>query len=88
MFKRAPIEPDDLATLLGAIRSNTQEEVEKFEPDLVAEYLQSVLKTQGADIQLGMLSDSEKEIVRQLLAGLPAGTVSKNLQASYRKVLS
>jgi tetratricopeptide (TPR) repeat protein len=87
MFKKAPIEPDDLGMLLAAVRSNAQDDSDKFDTDLVSDYLQSILKTHTADIQLGMLSDSEKEVIRELLAGLPAGAVTKPLQASYRKVL-
>jgi tetratricopeptide (TPR) repeat protein len=82
MFMRCPIEPDDLATLLGAIQSNLQDG--QFQPDRIAEYLQCLLKTHTADIQFGMLSDSEKEILRMLLSSLPADS---GLHKPFRKIL-
>jgi tetratricopeptide (TPR) repeat protein len=84
IFARAPIEPDDLATLLAAIRANLKDEEEGFKQDVVADYLKSLLKTYSADIQFGMLSDSEKEVVRELLATSSADS----LQAKFRKILS
>lgn len=86
IFARSPIEPDDLATLLTAVRTNTQE---ADQADTAGEYLHCLLKTNSADIQFGMLSDAEKEIVRSLLASLSAdGARTKALQASFKKVLA
>lgn len=89
MFKRSPIEPDDLASLIAAIRSSTVAEEDQLQPDVVGEYLQALLKTHSADIQMGMLSDSEKQVVKELLSSLPASEpVTKSLQTSYRKILA
>jgi len=86
IFARFPIEPDDLATVLVALRCHADDV--SFEPDLVAEYLRCLLKTNRADIQFGMLSDSEIEVVRELLGTLPAGSEdTKSLQVSFQEIL-
>jgi len=88
MFKRSPIEPDDLATLVAAIKLSVDGEAH-LQQDTVQEYLQALLKTHSADIQMGMLSDSEKQVVKDLLSLLPQSESStKSLQASYRKILA
>jgi tetratricopeptide (TPR) repeat protein len=84
LFAKAPIEPDDLAMLLSAIRTNAHLAEDRIEPEVVAEYLQQLLRTKTADIQFGMLSDSEKEVVRELLASTSTQT---GLQASFRQLL-
>jgi len=86
LFRQSPIEADDLATLLGALKTNLQEETEHFGPDAVAEYLRQLLRTRTADIQFGMLSSSEKEVLRSLVSALPAGTAS-DVRKDLRAVL-
>jgi len=84
LFLRAPIEADDLATVIFALRNSAEEEKASFGPDVVAEYLRQLLRTKNSDIQFGMLSDSEKEVVRGLLAGMSeadAGGLRKSLRS-------
>jgi tetratricopeptide (TPR) repeat protein len=88
LFSKAPIEPDDLATLLSAIRTGLSLAEDRIESEVVAEYLQQLLRTRTADIQFGMLSNAEKEVVRELLAVIPGSLpASSKLQASFRELL-
>jgi len=89
LFSRSPIEPDDLATLLSAIRSNAQDHEADFGPEVVAEYLRQILRSKNAETQLAMLSTSEKQVLCELLEGLPAGgEARRTLQTSLRAVLA
>jgi tetratricopeptide (TPR) repeat protein len=88
LFAKAPIEPDDLATLLSAIRTSLNLAEDRIEPEVVAEYLQQLLRTRTADIQFGMLSNAEKEVVRELLAVIPSSLPAcSKIQASFRELL-
>jgi len=87
IFSRTPAEPDDLATLIVAIKSNMDSQDVDCGPAVVGDYLKGLLKTNSADIQFGMLTDSEKDVVRELLAALPADAATKSMQASFKKIL-
>jgi len=73
LFSRSPMEADDLATLLLALRNSVQDPGADFGPDAAAEYLRQVLRTRNAETQFAMLSSSEKQVLRELVGALPAG---------------
>mmetsp|Transcript_108128 Transcript_108128/g.345345 ORF Transcript_108128/g.345345 Transcript_108128/m.345345 type:complete len:203 (+) Transcript_108128:2-610(+) len=88
LFNRAPIEADDLGTLLGALKSNLGDAGAGFTCENGADYLRALLKTAGAATQLSMLSSTEQAIIEEVLSGLPAGTAStKALRQALRCAL-
>lgn len=88
LFSKAPIEPDDLATLLSALRTNAQERVADFSPEVVADYLRHLLRSRNAETQFAMLSASEKQVLRELVNSVPSGSEGRrSLEGSLAKVL-
>lgn len=67
LFSKSPMEPDDLALLLAALRTSVQDPQADFGPELVADYLQQVLRSRNAETQFAMLSASEKQVLRELV---------------------
>jgi len=77
LFTRVPMEPDDLAVLLSALQTNVKEA--KLGSDRVAEYLRQLVRTKSADIQISMLSASEREVLQDLAQVLPASDAVRTM---------
>jgi len=88
LFSRSPIEPDDLATLLAALRLTDDVSGEPlFDQELRAEYLRQLVRTNTSDMQFAMLSTSEKEDLRELMSSLPASDPGRKTRAFLQKAL-
>ncbi|CAJ1367922.1 unnamed protein product [Effrenium voratum] len=85
LFSRSPIEADDLALVLQTLRTAASA-AEPLPGPRVGEYLQQLLRTHGAGTQFSMLSSSEKQLVRELVAMVP-GSSGDDLKQSFTKVL-
>lgn len=86
-FSKSPIEADDLATALLAIRTGANASSGALlRPELVGEYLRQLLRTCTADMQFSMLSSSEKEVIRELLEKVPPAAQSE-LKSRFEKIL-
>jgi tetratricopeptide (TPR) repeat protein len=85
LFSKNPIEADDLATLLAALKANLRDEPDTCGPAVVADYLRQLLRTRSADTQFKMLSTSEREMLSEMLAQLPAS--EEKLRVSFRKII-
>lgn len=88
LFIRAPMEADDMAMFLSAIRTSVQEGARDFGPETVADYLVHLLRTKAAETQLNMLSSEEMELLRQLADLVqPEMQVAKGLQKALKSIL-
>eukprot|EP00929_Paragymnodinium_shiwhaense_P099033 TRINITY_DN605_c0_g1_i1.p1 TRINITY_DN605_c0_g1~~TRINITY_DN605_c0_g1_i1.p1 ORF type:complete len:2835 (-),score=990.43 TRINITY_DN605_c0_g1_i1:163-8667(-) len=86
LFSRTPIEADDLATMLTALRTSRTEAPAEMPPTLLAEYLRQLLRTRIAETQFAMLSSKEKQMVGELLESLPAEEAK--LRSTLDKILA
>jgi len=67
LFSKAPIETDDLASMLEALQTgSTAEGSDKFAPALIADYVRHLMRTRSAETTFRMLSSAEQ----RLLCGL------------------
>jgi len=81
-FSRSPIEADDLAITLQAIRTGA----DAMGGALVGDYLRQLLRTRTADTQFSMLSNTEKQVVHHLVAMVPPESAG-DLKTQFKKIL-
>eukprot|EP00933_Yihiella_yeosuensis_P068254 TRINITY_DN7369_c0_g1_i4.p1 TRINITY_DN7369_c0_g1~~TRINITY_DN7369_c0_g1_i4.p1 ORF type:complete len:968 (-),score=280.72 TRINITY_DN7369_c0_g1_i4:521-3040(-) len=88
LFSKAPIEADDLATTLGAVRTcATDDGPGSISSQTVGDYLRCLVRTKSADTSFQMLSSSEKQVARDLLALVPASESKNDLAAELQGVM-
>lgn len=87
LFSKAPIEADDLAVVLEAIRTGSQQPApDGLGKEEVGEYLRQLLRTRTAETQFSMLSSSEKKVIGELLDLVPRES-SGELRDRFRSIL-
>jgi len=84
LFSKNPIEADDLAVLLSAIRTAVDE---GMPPDTGVEYLRQLLRTKNAETQFSMLTSGEKQVARSLVAGGATSEAATFVRTKFSAIL-